>query len=216
MVSPMVSAVTPKSAARAKSGRTISSGRVRLALEVTFPMPGRVRRSRAALLAASLRATGSSLFSTRIIFTPLSAGPTVRRTPGWSAKRSRISLSTACCLRSRSVRWLKVTLSTARRTSATTPGAKASPPAPPPTELITLFTSGIAAMMVRARSAAAQVSLKVLPGGSSMLTMVCERSAGGTKPVGSSGISITEPTKKAMAASSVTKRWVKPHCMALI
>ena len=45
-VSPIAVAVTPRSAARAKSGRTISSGRTRLAVDVTLPMPGIVRSSR--------------------------------------------------------------------------------------------------------------------------------------------------------------------------
>ena len=80
-------------------------------------------------------------------------------------------------------------------------------------ELNTAFTSGIVAMAARAVSAAAQVSFRVLPGGSSTLTRVWARSAGGTKPVGSSGISITEPTKKAMAPSRVRRRWLRHHCM---
>ena len=39
-----------------------------------------------------------------------------------------------------------------------------------------------------------------------MLNVVVLVSGGGTKPVGSRGISITEPTKKAIAPNKVTQR----------
>ena len=52
----------------------------------------------------------------------------------------------------------------------------------------------------------ARVWASVLPGGSSRCTWVCELSSGGMKPVGSSGISMREPTKNSVAATMVTSR----------
>ena len=62
--------VTPRSAARAKSGRIWISGRWRLAPEVTLPTPRRVRRSRSIALAAVARAMGSSLAKEIWSFSP--------------------------------------------------------------------------------------------------------------------------------------------------
>ena len=47
-----------------------------------------------------------------------------------------------------------------------------------------------------------RVCSKVLPGVSSSVTWVCAKSSGGMKPVGSSGISISETTKNAAAGPS--------------
>ena len=58
----------------------------------------------------------------------------------------------------------------------------------------------------RAASDTAKVSFKVLPGGSSRLIMVWARSAGGTKPVGKSGTSISEPMNRQIDATAVTQR----------
>ena len=64
-------------------------------------------------------------------------------------------------------------------------------------------------MIARARSAAASVWAKVLPGGSDTVTCDCDTSSAGMKPVGSSGASASEPTRKAPAASSVSTRWFR-------
>ena len=73
----------------------------------------------------------------------------------------------------------------------------------------TLRTSLMRVSSTRAASAVAIVSLSVEPGGSSRYTWVCELSSGGMKPVGNSGISITEPTKNAMAPAPVMRRCLR-------
>jgi hypothetical protein len=54
IVSPMACVVTPRSAARAASGRTVISGRSRLAVETTPPKCGRPRSSRSMVAGARL------------------------------------------------------------------------------------------------------------------------------------------------------------------
>ena len=209
----MLAAVTPRSAARATSGRTMISGRTKEALEPTLPTPSKVRSSRTTVCALANRATGSSLFSTSCIFTPLSGGPTVKRAPAMlpSCWRSCASMSAMESLRSSRCEVIRV--STARRASAEAPGAKASPLEPPPIELKTLLTCGICMLARRACSATARVSAKVLPGGSSSVIWVWPRSAAGTKPVGKSGTSEMEPTKNRPAHTAVTKRWCRHQRM---
>jgi hypothetical protein len=210
----MPAAVTPRSAARWKSGRTMISGRTRLALELTAPTPFKVRRSRTTACAAASSAAASSLFSTSCIFTPLSCAPTWKRAPGSSASRVRICASMSLIEVSRSLRWASVSVSTARRASAAAPGAKTSPLEPPPTDANTPFTPGTDCAPMRACSATAHVSASVLPGGSSTLTCVCARSLAGTKPVGSSPTSATEPAKNRAAPSAVAPRWFRHQRMA--
>ena len=75
----------------------------------------------------------------------------------------------------------------------------------------TLFTCATAATRWRASSATARVRASVAPGGSSRYTWVCELSSGGMKPVGSSGMSASEPTKNAMVAAKVIQRCWMHH-----
>ena len=75
----------------------------------------------------------------------------------------------------------------------------------------TLVTSGMALRSCLADSAAAIDWLKVLPGGSSRRTCVCELSSGGMKPLGKSGMSMMEPTKNAAAPTDVIHRWRMHH-----
>ena len=207
----MLAAVTPRSAARAKSGVTMISGRTKEALELTLPMPCSVRSSRSTCWAAAFSATASSLRSTSCIFTPVSGGPTLKRAPGISASRVRICDSIAAIDALRSLRWLVVSVNVALRASAEAPGAKASPLEPPPTDENTCWTSGTVMAASRVRSASARVSASVLPGGSSRLICVCARSDAGTNPVGSSGTSETEPIKNAAAPKAVASRWFRHH-----
>ena len=97
-------------------------------------------------------------------------------------------------------------MSDALRTSVLPPSAKGPAPAMEPTVVKTRVMSATGAINSRARSAAARVSSRVLPGGNSTLTAVWLRSAAGMKPVGSRGTSATEPTKKSTAASMVVLR----------
>ena len=165
----MLAAVTPKSAARAKLGRTMISGRTSAALELTLPTPLRPRSSRSTFCAEAVSATGSSLRSTSCIFAPMSGGPTLKRAPAIWSSRSR-----TCCSRSamdslRSVRCTVVSVSTARRASAAAPGAKSSPLEPPPMELKTPVMPLTCMAASLACSAINPVCAKVLPGGSSRL-----------------------------------------------
>ena len=210
-VSAKLALVTPKSAARAESGRSAISGRIRLALDATWPSPGMVRKSRSTAEAAALRAWGSSPVSTSTYFSPEPPSPTRVRTPGKVLKTSRMRASTTC-LRGRWPRWVSCKVRVALRTSAAPCGAKGSPPAlPPPMVVYTLVTSGMALSKARADSAEAKDWLSVLPGGSSRCTCVCELSSGGIKPLGRSGMSMTEPTKNAAAPTDVIHRWRMHH-----
>ena len=168
----MAAAVTPRSAARAGSGRTMISGRTREALDCTLPTPLRLRSSRSTNCAVASSATGSSLCSTSCILTPVSGGPTVKRAPATSLSLRLNWASMAAMEVLRSSRWLVLRVSTARRASAAAPGAKASPLEPPPIELNTLLTSGSVMAASRASSATARVSASVLPGGSSSVIWV--------------------------------------------
>ena len=127
----MALVVTPRSAARAKSGRTAISERTRLALDEMLPRPGRLRRSFTTADAAVLRARGSSPVSTRMYFSPEPPRPTVLRTPGRLASAARMSFSMPC-LRGRWLRGTRVMVSVALRTSAALAGANGSVPAAPP------------------------------------------------------------------------------------
>ncbi|MNT04283.1 hypothetical protein D3C72_1388550 [compost metagenome] len=211
----MAAAVTPRSAALAKSGRTMISGRTSEALELTLPMPFRPRSSRSTFCAAAISATGSSERSTSCILTPVSGGPTVKRAPGMVSSFWRSWVSRSAIDSLRSVRCTVVRVSTARRASAAAPGAKASPLEPPPIELKTPSMPGVRMAASRARAATACVSPRVEPGGSSRLICVCARSAAGTKPVGSSGTSAMAPTKNRAAAMAVMPRWFRHQRMTV-
>ena len=52
----------------------------------------------------------------------------------------------------------------------------------------------------------------MLPGGSVMLTCVCDRSSGGMKPVGSKPTSTNEPIVNAIAAIVTLMRRFSAHC----
>ena len=69
------------------------------------------------------------------------------------------------------------------------------------------WVCGLRCTISRACSATATVCLSVAPGGSSMLTCVCDRSSGGMKPVDSRPISPSEPKKNTMVISVVSTRW---------
>ena len=210
----MAAVDTPRSAARAKSGRMMSSGCTSAALELTPPTPSSVRSWRSASRAACVSTTGSSPSNTSSILLPMSPLPTWKRAPGILSSTSRIWPSMSARLALRASRCTRLSVSTARCTSAAAPGLKPSPLEPPPTEEYTLTTFGLRASCTRAVSATLRVCASVLPGGSSMVICVWPRSAGGTKPVGSSGTSISEPTKKPMAARMVTRRWRRHHCIS--
>jgi hypothetical protein len=99
-------------------------------------------------------------------------------------------------------------VSVALRVSVLPLPMKGSAPAvPPPMVVYTLFTCATPITRWRASSATARVCASVAPGGSSRYTWVCELSSGGMKPVGSSGMSASEPMKKAMVAANVVQRW---------
>ena len=207
----MLAAVTPRSAARALSGRTMISGRTSEALELILPMPLRSRSSRSTNWAACIKACGSSLLSTSCSLPPVSGEPTLKRAPAISAMRARIWASMSCMLSLRSLRCTALMVSTARRASAAAPGANASPLEPPPIELKMLTICGMSAISLRACSAMRSVCAKVLPGASSIVTCVCPRSPGGIKVVGSKPTKDTEPTKNRPAPIAVTSRWRKHH-----
>ena len=132
-VSAIAAEVTPRSAARAKSGRTMSSGRTRLDVEVTLPMPGRVRSSRSTRLACAASVGPSSPASTSTYFSLEPPSPIFSRTPGRASSASRNSRSTACFFKPpRSPRGVRLMVRVALRASATPAPAKGSPPALPP------------------------------------------------------------------------------------
>ena len=131
MVSPIAALVTPRSAMRAKSGRTVNSGLTSDALDATEPRPGIVRSSFSSAAAAVPRASGSSPVSASTYFSPEPPRPTLLRTPGSSSNALRMLFSMPC-LRGRSPRGVSKTVSVALRDSATPPGANGSPPAAPP------------------------------------------------------------------------------------
>ena len=134
-VSPIAVLVTPKSAARAKSGRTAISERIKLALDVMLPRPGIVRRSRSTAAAAVARVCGSSPVSTNWYFSPEPPRPTLLRTPGNSAMASRMAFSMPC-LRGRAPRSVNNTVRVALRTSVVPGGANGSEPAAPPPTVV--------------------------------------------------------------------------------
>ena len=149
----MLAAVTPRSAARAKSGRTIISGRTKEALELTLPTPLKLRSSRSTARAVADKATASSLRNTSCILTPVSILPTLNRAPGMLAILSRNCISMSPKDSLRSSRCVVDRVNTARRASADAPGANASPLEPPPIELNTCFTPLTCIAATRARSA---------------------------------------------------------------
>ena len=134
-VSAMAALVTPRSAARAKSGRTISSGRTRLLVDVTLPMPGIVRSSRSTTRACAPSASPSSPASTSTYFSLEPPKPTLTRAPGSTSSAVRNWVSIACLLTPlRSPRGVMLMVRVALRTSAAPPGANGSAPVlPPPT-----------------------------------------------------------------------------------
>ena len=210
-VSAIALLVTPRSAARAKSGRTAISERTRLAVDEMLPRPGMVRRSFSTANAAVVSACGSSPVSTSTYFSPEPPRPTLLRTPGSVSSAARILFSMPC-LRGRSPRGDSKMVSVALRVSVLAPPMKGSVPAePPPMVVYTLCTCSTWAMRWRASSATARVCASVAPGGSSRYTWVCELSSGGMKPVGSSGISASEPMKKAAVAMKVIHRCLMHH-----
>jgi hypothetical protein len=134
-VSAIAAEVTPRSAARAKSGRTISSGRTRLEVETTLPIPGSVRSSCSTRRACAASTAPSSPARTRTYFSLEPPKPTLTRAPGSAASASRSSCSMVCLVTPpRSSRGVRLIVSVALRTSAAPPGANGSAPVlPPPT-----------------------------------------------------------------------------------
>ena len=209
----MAAEVTPRSAARAKSGRTITSGRTRLSVEVTAPMPGMLRRSFSTSLACSASTRPSSPASTSRNFSDEPPKPTFTRAPGSSARASRNCASTACFLTPwRSPRGVMLIVRVATRTSDAPPTMNGSAPVlPPPMAVYTSFTCGFFCTITRACSAAAYVCCSVLPGGSVTVTWVCDRSSGGMKPVGSSPTSTNDAAVNAITASVTFTRCFSAH-----
>ena len=123
--------VTPKSAALAKSGLTIISGRIKLAVEAILPTPEILRISCVTASAASCNALESSPLSINTYFSPEPPKPTLVRTPGKLTRLLRISLS-IICLRGRLPRSSNKMVSVARRVSAAPELTNASEPALPP------------------------------------------------------------------------------------
>ena len=120
---------------RAKSGRTVSSGRTRDALDATVPKPGMVRNSFSSAAAAAPNATASSPVSARMYFSPEPPRPTLLRTPGIGSSAFRMLFSITC-LRGRLPRSASKMVNVALRDSATPPGANGSPPAAPPPTVV--------------------------------------------------------------------------------
>ena len=130
-VSLMALLVTPKSAALAKSGRTIISGRIKLAVDAILPIPAMPRISCVTASEACCNSLESSPLNISIYFSPEPPKPTLVRTPGKPTKVSRISLS-MICLRGRSPRSSNKMVSVASLVSAAPELANASDPALPP------------------------------------------------------------------------------------
>ena len=164
-VSAMAALVTPRSAALALSGRTMSSGRTRLDELVTAPMPGMPRSSFSTTAACCCSAWPSAPASTSTYFSALAPKPTFTRAPGRSASSVRSSASMSCLLvfapkkGLRSRRCVRFSVSVARVTSGRpAPGVKVSAPVlPPPMAVYTSFTCGLFCTSSRACSAAAKV-----------------------------------------------------------
>ena len=132
-VSAIAAEVTPRSAARAESGRTISSGRTRLDVDTTLPMPGIVRNSFSTWRAVAPSASPSSPASTSTYFSLPPPRPTLMRAPGSTASASRSCSSITCFFTPwRSLRGVMLIVSVALRTSGAPPGANGSPPVAPP------------------------------------------------------------------------------------
>ena len=133
-VSAIAADETPRSAAFAKSVRTMTSGRTRLELEVTAPMPGRPRRSRSTFCACSVSTRPSSPVSANTYFSLEPPMPILTRAPGTSSIRRRRSPSTACLLMpGRSLRSVRLIVSVDLVTSDDEDGSNGSlPDAPPP------------------------------------------------------------------------------------
>jgi hypothetical protein len=202
--------VTPRSAARAKSGRTAISERTRLAVDEMLPRPGMVRRSFSTASAAVCSACGSSPVSTSTYFSPEPPRPTLLRTPGRVSSAARMLFSMPC-LRGRSPRASSRMVSVALRVSAPRRRQRVAPPS---RRRWWCTRSSHAPLRPRAGARLRprpRVCASVAPGGSSRYTWVCELSSGGMKPVGSSGISASEPTKNAMVAAKVIQRCFMHH-----
>ena len=132
-VSAIAADVTPKSAARAKSGRTMTSGRTRLSVDVTAPMPGIVRKSFSTNLACSASTRPSSPASTSRNFSDEPPKPTLTRAPGTAASASRSCASTACFFTPwRWPRGVMLIVSVALRTSDAPLTMNGSEPVAPP------------------------------------------------------------------------------------
>jgi hypothetical protein len=132
-VSAIAAEVTPRSAARAKSGRTMSSGRTRLALRGDGADAGN-----AAQLALHLRACAAAraVVAGQHQHVLLGAGRRSRPSRAHPAARQRLAqLRLDACLEAPALAaGVMLMVSVALRTSARTAGAKGSAPVlPPPT-----------------------------------------------------------------------------------
>ena len=192
----------------------MSSGRTSAALDLTPPMPLKVRSWRSASRPAALSMKESSLMSAMSILLPMSALPTVMRAPGMSARVLRMRFSICMTDSLRSLRGVVTTVSTAVLISASAPeplGPLALLPPPIDESTRTMFLS--ATTSLRTVSAKCCVCASVLPGGSCNVTCVWSWSPAGAKPLGNKGASEMDAANITNAASSVMKRWCKHHCM---
>ena len=204
--SAIASALTPRAAARAGSGRTMISGRCSAALELTAPMPRRPRSWICNASAARCRALASSPASVICSFSPLLPPPTAIRAPGNCRNSVRIFASTPDCDSARSPRGRRSTVNVAERTSVVVLASMPWPELALPTAANTALTSGICLSSSDARRLATCVWAIVAPGASSRVTEVCAMSAAGRKPVGSSGIMANDEIRNSAVAATTRGR----------
>ena len=176
--------VTPKDAARVRSGVITISGLSIAAEEVTLPMPCTwARMSSSSALAAWISRSESSPARVICSSVPLPPDPTSILAPGMSATAARRVDSISVWVTSRSSILVRFTTMVAEVTEDVDP-----PPPPPPVEAVPVtwkmpVTCSTPTSEAAAWRATASVSSMVVPGAVVMLTWVWLLSEAGKNPV---------------------------------
>ena len=206
--SAMSTVETPRSAARAGSGRMTTSGRNSAAEVLTEPSPGSERM--AAASSREVLASSSESLPVRPSVNRSPGPPAVNwvRIPGISFNSARTAFSSSGVRRLRSA--VNSRVNTILRTSGKVRPPPMEPSTSPPMVVKTLLISGTPLRRRdRTSAATARESARRAPGGNSTCSITRCASVVGRKVFGMSGIRASEAMKVKSARPSAIRRWCK-------